>query len=33
MFQFLKDVYYSIINSDIWEYNLYTGERWEDRVN
>ena len=25
-----KKIYNFIKNSDIWEYNLYTGVRWDD---
>jgi len=26
----LKDLYDSIVNSNIWDYNIYTGDRWDN---
>ena len=26
----LQDLYDSIVNSNIWDYNIYTGDRWDN---
>ena len=26
----VKSIYNEILNSDVWDYNIYTGEKWED---
>ena len=26
----VKSICNEILNSDIWEYNIYTGEKWEE---
>lgn len=30
IFNKVKSIYNEIINSEIWYYNIYTGEKWDE---